>query len=426
MPSIDKLKNMTAESLDERQAEIDTLLSLYIEQITKDYHACRLDKERLILLSHLSQQQSFEVLEAHLSLARVMESSQIHVKQSVERELVLRTADMEKHICEMLDQNRKAIRFSLMESQSDVEDMKRVLESQKEMMRNSTLQNTQLVTENSELRMHLSFMPVEYQDYVKTMQTSNHQEYRNQRRAPKVIVPTTDHKDAMVDIELEDAPMSHPSVQHLFRDARYSTIGEARQYVEKGFALRQRQIHKIYKLEAPWRVDLPPPPSPAPAPPPAASQRDSRVDYQRLMAAAHKTPQNYVPSPPNAATAVPTTQHAPPPAQQAIRPARVSLDYRRADQPPLALIEDFPMQESSSEPPMPNPNLPPDHWRNVVTGKGKRPPPQYAGRHPHKYSRSDDRNNPPSRTPQTKEPVIPLPPNAQIPVLNQKFPLFPR
>jgi hypothetical protein len=47
MPSIDKLENMTAESLDERQAEIDTLLSLYTEQITKDYHACRLDKERL-------------------------------------------------------------------------------------------------------------------------------------------------------------------------------------------------------------------------------------------------------------------------------------------------------------------------------------------------------------------------------------------
>ena len=111
LPSIDKLENMTAESLDERQAEIDALLSVYTEQqITKDYHACRLDKERLILLSHLSQQQSLEVLEAHPSLARVMESSQIHVKQSVERELMLRTAEMEKHICEMLDQNRKAIR----------------------------------------------------------------------------------------------------------------------------------------------------------------------------------------------------------------------------------------------------------------------------------------------------------------------------
>jgi hypothetical protein len=72
MPSIDKLGDMTAELLDERQAEIDALLGIYTEQITKDYQACRLDKERLILLSHLSQEQSLEVLEAHLQLTRVM------------------------------------------------------------------------------------------------------------------------------------------------------------------------------------------------------------------------------------------------------------------------------------------------------------------------------------------------------------------
>jgi hypothetical protein len=45
---------MKAETLDERQAEIDALLHMYSEQISKDYQACRLDKERLILLSHLS------------------------------------------------------------------------------------------------------------------------------------------------------------------------------------------------------------------------------------------------------------------------------------------------------------------------------------------------------------------------------------
>ncbi len=78
---------MTAESLDERQAEIDALLGIYTEQITKDYQACRLDKERFILLSHLSQQQSLEVFETHLQLTSVMESNQLHLKQSVEREI---------------------------------------------------------------------------------------------------------------------------------------------------------------------------------------------------------------------------------------------------------------------------------------------------------------------------------------------------
>jgi hypothetical protein len=220
MPSIDKLGDITAEMLDERQAEIDALLRIYTEQITKDYQACRLDKERLILLSHLSQEQSLEVLEAHLQLTRVMESNQIHVKQSVEREMMLKTSEMERHICEMLDQNRKLLRGSLMEACEyvtpyDVQDMKRILESQKVMMREVLTKNSQLVTENSELHMHMSFMPVEYRDYVKNMQSSNHQEYRNQCViTPKVIIPNTDHKGGVVYIELEDAPMSHPSVQY--------------------------------------------------------------------------------------------------------------------------------------------------------------------------------------------------------------------
>jgi hypothetical protein len=81
-----------------------------------------------------------------------------------------------------------------------------------------------------------------------------------------------------VDIELEDAPMSHLSVQHLFRDAQYSSLREARNQLDKGFALRQRQRSEPYKIEAPWRVELPPSPAPAPAPPAAASQRASRVD----------------------------------------------------------------------------------------------------------------------------------------------------
>jgi hypothetical protein len=140
MPSIDKLGDMKAETLDGRQAEIDALLGIYTEQITKDYQACRLDKERLILLSHLSQQQSLEVLEAHLQLTRVMESNQIHVKQSVERDIMLKTSEMEKNICETLDQNCKNLRGALLDACEtitpyDVQDMKRVLESQKEMIR---------------------------------------------------------------------------------------------------------------------------------------------------------------------------------------------------------------------------------------------------------------------------------------------------
>ena len=185
--------------------------------------------------------------------------------------------------------------------------------------------------------------------------------------------------------------MSHPSVQHLFRDAQYSTLTEARNQLDKGFALRQRQTSEPYKLEAPWRVDIPPPsaptPSPSPAPAPASRKRITQNDlftnaaYHQVMSSANTEPY-----------AVPTSQRAPLPTQQAVRPVRVNLDYRRADQPLIAIVDDpSQKEESSSASPPPNPDLPADNWRNNG-GKGKRPPPQRASRNPPKSARGDDRD----------------------------------
>ena len=178
------------------------LIGLYTDQITKDYQASRLDKERLILLSHLSQEQSKEVLETNLKVARIMESNLIHVTQTVGNNWMKNTCDMEKHIHDMLERNRAMILHSLMESTEtitpyDVNDMQRLLESQKAMMADMLAKNVQLVTENSELRMHMSLMPVEYREFVKNMQTSNHQQHRERSVAPK------------------DVPLGHPPVQCL-------------------------------------------------------------------------------------------------------------------------------------------------------------------------------------------------------------------
>ncbi len=65
--------------------------------------------------------------------------------------------------------------------------MDNVLTSQKKLMNDVIAKNALLVIEKSELRvrMHMSFMPVEYRDYVKNLQNlqkNNHQEYRNQRK----------------------------------------------------------------------------------------------------------------------------------------------------------------------------------------------------------------------------------------------------
>jgi hypothetical protein len=44
-------------------------LKLYTDQATRDYHTSKLDKERLLLYAHLSQQQAIQVLELHGRLA---------------------------------------------------------------------------------------------------------------------------------------------------------------------------------------------------------------------------------------------------------------------------------------------------------------------------------------------------------------------
>ncbi len=61
LPSHENLVDMGQEWLDERQAEVEALIRLFLEQVTNDFNAFRLEKEKLILLAHLSQQQSIEV-----------------------------------------------------------------------------------------------------------------------------------------------------------------------------------------------------------------------------------------------------------------------------------------------------------------------------------------------------------------------------
>jgi hypothetical protein len=161
----------------------------------------------------------------------------------------------------MLDKNRKAISASLREAAEgitpyDVHDMRNVLESQKKMMDDVLAKNALLVTENSQLRMHLSFVPVEYRDYISNLQATNDPIYRNQRRTSRVIIPDTFHKRGS-EILLEDAPMAHSSVIKMFCDAQYETLSGAKQQMDRGFALRARittdaATKVIPKAEVPW------------------------------------------------------------------------------------------------------------------------------------------------------------------------------
>ncbi len=122
----------------------------------------------------------------------------------------------------------------------DTEDMKAVLNKQKkDAMADPTAKNAVLVAENSKLRMHLSFMPVQYRDFVAHHQQTNSTLYQDQRRDPKVITLRSMHLEGG-EIVWAPAPMSHPSVQECMRDAIYTTFDQSKVAFDYAFKLRKR------------------------------------------------------------------------------------------------------------------------------------------------------------------------------------------
>jgi hypothetical protein len=268
LPSHENLVDLGQEWLDGRQAETEALIRLFLEQVTNDFNAFRLEKEKLILLAHLSQQWSIEVLQLNMKLADIMDQGQVQIEQSIGKQIDDNTSKMERHVKDILDQNRLLFRNAMREATDsittyDVNDMRAVSQSQKIALEDALTKNALLVAENSELRMHLSFMPIEYRDHVEQLQAKDHQLYRNQRREPQVIIPETDHKLGY-EINMEPAPMANKHEQFALRNAQYTTLGEARAQMDRGFAIRAKlttdKATLVYpKTPAPWQDPMDPP-----------------------------------------------------------------------------------------------------------------------------------------------------------------------
>jgi hypothetical protein len=67
----------------------------------------------------------------------------------------------------------------------------------------------------------------------------NNDQYRDQRKKPKVIIPNSHHNDGE-DILLENAPLAHEAVTFAQRDAEYSSISESRAALQRGVAMQAR------------------------------------------------------------------------------------------------------------------------------------------------------------------------------------------
>jgi hypothetical protein len=117
--------------------------------------------------------------------------------------------------------------------------MRAVLDNQKDALKYLLTKNAILVAENSQLRSHLSFMPVQYRDFASNLQATRNSIYLNQRRDPKVIVPRSNHTSGG---EIVLAPMSHPFIQECLCDARYTLLASAQAATDRAFKLRSKLL----------------------------------------------------------------------------------------------------------------------------------------------------------------------------------------
>ena len=196
-------------------------------------------------------------------MAQIAQANEIQLNTEIENKIIRQTVELEESINNTLLGHRELMRITLKEMTDqitpyDVADMQRFIAVQSKALNDTYDQNALLVSQNSELRVFLSFMPIKYREYVSKLKAESNVLYRQQRKSPKVI-RTNDKKS---EISLVDADMSDPTVQFALRDAEYSTLIEARKQMEKGVALRKRitsdPATKVIPKHAP-PGDQPPP-----------------------------------------------------------------------------------------------------------------------------------------------------------------------
>jgi hypothetical protein len=126
----------------------------------------------------------------------------------------------------------------------DTEDAMQLLSKQTELLAALEITNTMLVSENSKLRAHLSFMPIRYRHEIETMQKMDNQLYREQRRVPKNISPQ-DSDNHAGKLKLVEAPRSHEMTQRYLHDCEYAGMAEIRAGMREAKKLKKNLYNNV-------------------------------------------------------------------------------------------------------------------------------------------------------------------------------------
>jgi hypothetical protein len=236
------------ERLLKRQDAIDRLIAIYGVRHQADYAATKHQSSRLTMFAHLAQKQAIEVFELNLRLLDAYKQTDIGFQEVISKPIAESQTALHKDIEQMLKATAAQINNALSSVQEKInpyepQDMRAVLDNQKDALKDLLTKNTILVAENSQLRSHFSFMPVQYRDFATNLQATNSPIYPNQRADPKVIVPRSNHTTGG-ELVLAGAPISHPSVQEYLtlRDARYTSLTSAQAAMDRAFKLRSKLL----------------------------------------------------------------------------------------------------------------------------------------------------------------------------------------
>ena len=132
----------------------------------------------------------------------------------------------------------------------DTDDAMQLLEKHTELLAGLELTNTMLVSENSKLRVHLSFMPIRYRQEIETMQKTDNQLDREQRRVPKNISPQ-DSDNHAGKLKLVEAPRAHEMTRRYLHDCEYAGVNEIRTGIREATKLKKN----LYSKRIPFKTE---------------------------------------------------------------------------------------------------------------------------------------------------------------------------
>jgi len=255
LPNYRTLQNWSRQEVEARSSTVRATLKLYREQAQRDYQMLRVAKEKSIVLAQLTNAQAIENLVLNSRILKMVQDKETQVRTTVGADLKAAT-DKYKDAMWTVTQNTiaklEAQYGQVLETITpyDTDDAMRLLDKQTELLVSLEYANSMLVSENSKLRVHLSFMPIRYRQEVEKMQQTDNQVYREQRKIPKNFSPQ-DSDNHAGKLKLVEAPRAHEMTRRYLHDCEYANIGEIRAGVVEAAKLKKN----LYMNRIPRRTE---------------------------------------------------------------------------------------------------------------------------------------------------------------------------